>query len=65
LRSDPDLVQSAAAAKIYMDCRKKGITLCSTIDCLIAETAIEHDLFILHNDNDFYAIARVAPLKIY
>jgi hypothetical protein len=55
----------AAAAKIYMDCRKKGITIRSTIDCLIAETAIEHDLFLLHNDGDFDAIAKVIPLKIY
>ena len=55
----------AGAARIYMDCRRKGITIRSTIDCLIAETALEHDLFLLHNDNDFSAIARVIPLKFY
>jgi predicted nucleic acid-binding protein len=55
----------AKAARIYMDCRKKGITVRSTIDCLIAQTALEHDLFLLHNDNDFTAMARIIPLKFY
>jgi predicted nucleic acid-binding protein len=53
------------AARLYMDCRKKGITIRSTIDCLIAETVLEHDLFLLHNDNDFKAMARVIPLKFF
>ena len=55
----------ARAARIYMDCRKKGITVRSTIDCLIVETAIEHDLLLLRNDNDFRAIAGVISLKFY
>ena len=61
-----DAIESyASAARIYMDCRKKGITVTSTIDCLIAVTALEHDLLLLYNDSDFAAIARVVPLKIY
>jgi predicted nucleic acid-binding protein len=55
----------AKAARIYFDCRKKGVTIRSTIDCVIAQTAIEHDLFLLHNDGDFDAMATVIPLKIY
>jgi hypothetical protein len=55
----------ARAARICMDCRRKGITIRSTIDCLIVETVLEHDLFLLHNDNDFSAIARVIPFKSY
>lgn len=51
----------AAAARIYYDCRRKGIPIHSTIDCLIAQTAIEHDLILLHNDRDFERIAEVAP----
>ncbi len=53
------------AARIYMKCRKKGITIRSTIDCLIAQTVIEHDLFLLHNDNDFTVMAKVIPLKFF
>jgi len=53
----------AQAAKIYFDCRKKGITIRSTIDCLIAQVAMEHNVSLLHNDNDFEAIAKVVQLK--
>ena len=55
----------ARAAKIYLDCRKKGITIRSTIDCLIAQTALENDLLLLHEDSDFDLMAKVIPLKIY
>lgn len=47
------------AAKLYFKCRKKGITIRSTIDLLIAQTAIENDLYLLHDDNDFTLIAKV------
>jgi predicted nucleic acid-binding protein len=50
-----------AGAKIYFDCRKKGITIRSTIDCLIAQIAIEHNLTILHNDKDFEQIKKIRP----
>ena len=53
------------AAKIYFDCRKKGITIRSTIDCLVAQVAIEHHLLLLHNDSDFARIAKVVRLKFY
>jgi hypothetical protein len=55
----------ARAARLYMDCRKQGITIRSTIDCIIVQTALEHDLFLLHNDNDFNAMAKVVPIKLY
>jgi predicted nucleic acid-binding protein len=62
--SDP--VESfARAARIYMLCRKKGITVRSTIDCLVAQTALEHNLLLLHNDRDFEGMARVIPLKFF
>ena len=53
------------AAKIYMFCRKKGVTVRSTADCLIARIAIEHDLLLLHNDADFIAMAKVVDLKFF
>lgn len=56
---DP-LKSHTAAAQLYFDCRKKGITIRSTIDCLIAQCAIENDLILLHNDKDFIQIAKVA-----
>ncbi len=55
-----DQVESYAnAALIYYRCRKKGITVSSTIDCLIVQTAVEHNLMFLHEDSDFDRIAKV------
>lgn len=55
----------AEAAKLYMSCRKQGITVRSTADCLIARIAIEHGLLLLHNDADFTAMAKVVNLKFF
>jgi len=54
------------AAKIYYTCRRKGISIRSSIDLLIAETAIENDLHLMHNDRDFDNIHKVYPeLKLF
>jgi predicted nucleic acid-binding protein len=55
----------AAAAKIFYILRRKGKSVRSSMDCLIAQTAIEHGLLLLHNDSDFDRIAQVSSLKIY
>ncbi len=49
------------AARIFFRCRRKGVTLRGSQDCLIARIAIEHDLQLLHNDRDFLRMARVIP----
>ena len=51
------------AAQIYFNCRRQGITIRSTVDCLIAQCAIENELILLHNDKDFVQIADVVPLQ--
>ena len=51
------------AARIYYDCRRRGFTVRSTIDCFIAQLALDHDLALLHDDQDYDAIRRVRPLK--
>lgn len=51
----------AEAARLYARGRRKGITIRSTIDCLIARIAIENEVAILHSDRDFDRLARVAP----
>lgn len=54
------------AAKLYFLCRKQGITVRSTIDCLIAQIAMENDLTVLHNDRDYEQMAKAIPnLKIF
>ena len=54
------------AAELYRKCMKNGITIRSTIDMIIAETAIENNLYLLHDDRDFTLMAKTIPeLKIY
>jgi hypothetical protein len=54
------------AAYMNFACRKSGIAIRSTIDLLIAQTAIENELYLLHRDADFANMAKVIPeLKIY
>jgi len=51
------------AARIYFDCRRRGVTVRSTIDCLIAQLAIDHAGILLHEDADFERIRAVRPLR--
>ena len=51
----------AEAAHLYMACRQRGVTIRSSMDCLIAQTALEHDLVLIHQDRDFLALAEVSP----
>ena len=60
---DPGIHSWSHAARIYYELRRQGITVRNTIDCLIAASAIEHDLLLLHNDRDFEAIALGTPLN--
>ena len=57
-----DVARFIEAAEIYRSARRLGITLRSSVDCLIAACAIRHGVGVLHVDRDFDAIARVAPL---
>ena len=47
------------AAKIFYLCKKKGITVRSTIDCLVVQTCLDFNLSLLHNDRDFINISKV------
>lgn len=61
--SDDLQVTHREAARIYFECRRKGITLRSTIDCFIAQLAIENKATLLHDDGDFEEIRKVRPLQ--
>jgi len=49
------------AAWLYFKCRKAGITPRSTTDLIIAQTAIDNNLLLFHNDKDFVQISQVIP----
>jgi predicted nucleic acid-binding protein len=53
-------------ALLNMKCREHGITIRSTIDLIIAEIALENDLYIFHDDKDYTNMAKIiTELKIY
>ena len=51
------------AVDLYRSARRNGLTIRSSVDCLIASCAIRHDLEVLHRDRDYAAIARVSALR--
>jgi len=52
-------------AQLYHACKKQGLTIRKTADCLIDQTAIEYDVPLLHNDKDFDCIASTTHLQIF
>ena len=53
-----------SAATLYRSCRREGITIRRLPDCLIAAVAMRTETALLHQDADFDAIARHAPLAV-
>jgi predicted nucleic acid-binding protein len=51
------------ATQLYRAARRSGITVRSSVDCLIAACAIRHGATVLHVDRDFTLLARVSSLK--
>ncbi|HEX5215934.1 MAG TPA: PIN domain-containing protein [Vicinamibacterales bacterium] len=57
----PDVVTEAI--DLYRRARRAGITVRSSVDCLIAACALRHDLAVLHVDRDFTNLAKVSQLE--
>jgi len=60
----PDREDHILAAELRNACRRKGVQI-GTIDALLAQLCIRHDLKMLTTDGDFRNIARVAPLSLW
>lgn len=52
------------AAAIFRACFARGANLRSSIDCVIAQACLRHDLELLTRDRDFLSIADVVPLRL-
>jgi hypothetical protein len=61
---EPTRADHVAAARLYRTCRSKGVTIRSTIDCLIAQLCLRDGLSLLTRDRDFAGVARCAPLQL-
>ena len=64
--SDPTpLALFLSAADIYRHGRRRGLTIRSSVDCLIAAIAIENRVPVWHRDRGFTAIARYTALETF
>ncbi len=61
---EPDKADYVQAATIFRHCRSKGISIRSTIDCLIASLCTRHQIPLLTKDQDFNQIATHHPLTL-
>ena len=53
------------AIDLYRSARRVGLTVRSSVDCLIGACALRHSLPLLHRDRDFDRIARVSGLEVH
>lgn len=60
----PDREDHIAAADLRNSCRKAGVQI-GTVDAIIAQICIRHELTLLSTDQDFVHAARHCPLKIW
>lgn len=60
----PDRQDHIQAADLYNACRRKGIQV-GTIDAMLAQLCIRHDLMILTTDKDFQQIATLVSLSVW
>ncbi|WP_339384893.1 PIN domain-containing protein [Tychonema sp. LEGE 06208] len=44
-------------------CKRLGLTVRSSIDCCIAQLAIEYQLILVYNDRDFETIQKVRSVN--
>ncbi|MBA7541753.1 Ribonuclease VapC11 [subsurface metagenome] len=50
------------AAGLYRLARKNGLTIRSSVDCLIAACAIKNNITVLHHDRDFSLLSTISML---
>lgn len=60
----PDRDDHVAAADLRNRCRRAGVQI-GTIDALLAQLCIRHDLTMLTSDDDFSRIAARSALRIW
>jgi hypothetical protein len=51
------------AVELHRAARRAGRTVRSSVDCLIAASAVRHDIPVLHVDRDYECLAEVSALR--
>jgi predicted nucleic acid-binding protein len=60
----PDRADHIAAAELRNTCRRAGVQV-GTVDAILAQLCISHQLMLLSTDNDFKNMARHIELKVW
>jgi predicted nucleic acid-binding protein len=60
----PDREDHIRAATLRNQCRRAGVQI-GTIDALLAQLCVRHDLIMLTTDQDFRRIAKHSTLKVW
>jgi predicted nucleic acid-binding protein len=60
----PDRQDHIDAAELRNLCRRRGVQI-GTIEALLAQLCMRHDLTMLSTDNDFRKVARHSELKLW
>jgi hypothetical protein len=60
----PDREDHISAAALRNACRQAGVQL-GTIDALLAQLCVRHDLTLLTTDKDFTHVAKHCPLRVW
>lgn len=60
----PDRDDHIAAAELRNMCRRAGVQV-GTVDAVLAQLCIRHDLVLLSTDRDFHLAAKHCPLRIW
>jgi len=60
----PERDDHIAAAEIRNTCRRAGVQI-GTIDALLAQLCVRHDLILLTTDNDFSLAAKYCSLRVW
>ena len=60
----PDREDHVEAAEVRNSCRRSGVQI-GTIDALLIQLCLKHDLVLLSSDNDFRAAAKHVKFRLW
>jgi hypothetical protein len=60
----PDRLDHIEAAALRNRCRRRGVQL-GTLDALLAQICVRHELTLLTTDQDFIHASRYCPLQVW
>lgn len=63
IESPLDMTVVLEAVDLHRTARRQGLTVRSSVDCLVAACALRHGLTVLHRDRDYAHLAKVSALQ--